>query len=52
MSGVHVDFENPLKLSVGNRVETFDAQADLDLSRGALDYLLNLFPELEGNLSE
>lgn len=52
MSGVHVDFENPLKLSVGNRVETFDAQADLDLSRGALDYLLNLFPELEGNLTE
>lgn len=52
MSEVHVDFENPLKLSVGTRVETFDAQADLDLSRGALDYLLNLFPELEGNLAE
>lgn len=52
MNGVHVEFGDPLKLRVGERIETFEAQADLDLSRGAQDYLLNMFPELEGTTNE
>lgn len=52
MNGVHVEFGDPLKLRVGEQIETFEAQADLDLSRGAQDYLLNMFPELEGTTNE
>ncbi|MFR0582622.1 glutamate--cysteine ligase [Limosilactobacillus mucosae] len=52
MNGVHVEFGDLLKLRVGERIETFEAQADLDLSRGAQDYLLNMFPELEGTTNE
>lgn len=52
MNGVHVEFGDPVKLRVGEQIETFEAQADLDLSRGAQDYLLNMFPELEGTTNE